>query len=103
MSVLRGGGIDLLEHAQAAGVLVLQAGLLGAAAGAERAEESGGASGVIGPDFAVAGVVGGLRAAGRITQPGQRLVRVRGPGQPQAQRLGRIGEPALWRQGSYAA
>ncbi len=64
MSVLRGsGGIDLLEHAQAAGVLVLQAGFLGAAGGAEGAEERGGSGGVIGPDLAVAGVVGGLRAA----------------------------------------
>jgi hypothetical protein len=104
MSVLRGGGgVDLLEHAQAAGVLVLQAGLLGAAGGAEGAEEFGGARGVVGPDVAVAGVMGGLRAAGGVAQPGQWLVRVRGSGQPQAQRLGRLGEPALWRPGSYAA
>jgi hypothetical protein len=73
MSVLRGGGgVDLLEHAQAAGVFVLQAGLLGAAGGAEGAEECGGPGGVVCPDLAVAGVVGGLRAARRIAQPGQR-------------------------------
>ena len=52
---------------------------------------------VIGPDVAVAGVVGGLRAAGGVTQPGQRLVRVRGSGEPQAQRFGRVGEPAVVR------
>ena len=81
MSVLvAGGGIDLVEHAQAAGVFVLQAGFLGAAGGAERAEEGGGVGGVVGPDVAVAVVVGGLRAARGVTQPGQRLVRVRGPG-----------------------
>ena len=45
MSVLgAGGGIDLLEHAQAAGVFVLQAGLLDAAGRAEGAEECGGAA-----------------------------------------------------------
>jgi hypothetical protein len=49
----------------------LEAGFLGAAGGAEGAEERDGADGVVGPDLAVAGVVGG---------------------QPQAQRLGRIGE-----------
>jgi len=98
ISILRGGGgIDLLQDAQAAGVFVLQAGFLSAAGGAERAEEGGGAGGVICPDVAVAGVVGSLRAAGGIAQPGQRLVRVRGSGQPQAQRLGRIGEPAVVR------
>jgi hypothetical protein len=47
MSVLRGGGgVDLLEHAQAAGVFVLEEGFLGAAGGAEGAEERGGAGGL---------------------------------------------------------
>ncbi|MFJ9613461.1 hypothetical protein [Streptomyces noursei] len=60
------------------------------------AEEDGlGVVGVVGPDLPVLGMVGGLRAAGRVAQPHQRLVGVRGAGEFQAQGLARIREPAV--------
>jgi hypothetical protein len=45
----------------------------------------------------VAGVVGGLRAARGVAHSGQRLVGGGGAGQPEAQRAGRVGEPAVVR------
>ncbi|MFF4519800.1 hypothetical protein [Streptomyces mirabilis] len=54
-----------------------------------------GVVGVVGPELPVPGVMGGLRAAGRVTHPHQGLVGVRGAGEFQAQRLARIGEPAV--------
>ena len=53
--------------------------------------------GVLGPDGPVAGVVGGVRAAGRVAHPGQWPVGVRGAGEFQAERAGRVGEPAVVR------
>jgi hypothetical protein len=50
---------------------------------------------MFGPDLPVLGVVGGLRAAGRVAHPQQRLGGVRGAGDFQAQSLARIGEPAV--------
>lgn len=50
---------------------------------------------MFGPDLPVLGVVGGLWAAGRVVHPQQRLGGVRGAGGFQAQRLARIGEPAV--------
>ena len=63
----------------------------------EVTEERLGLVGVLGPDRPVAGVVGGLRAAGRITHPGERLAGVGGSGEFQAQGPGGIGEPAVVR------
>src|SRR5664279_6258799 len=51
--------------------------------------------GVLGPDRAVLGVVGGLRAAGRVTHPDQRLVGIGGVGEFEAERLAGVGEPAV--------
>lgn len=68
---------------------------LGLAGGAEGAEEGRGLLGVLGPDRTVAGVVGSLRAAGRVAHPRQRLGRGRGAGQLEAQRSGGVAEPAV--------
>src|SRR6266542_4132476 len=101
-----GVGVDLGDHALGAVVVGLQAGFLGLAGGAEAAEEPLGRGGLSGPDVAVAGVVGGLGAAGRITEACEWLTGVWGAGEFEAQRTGGVGEPAVVRdaqvQGSRA-
>jgi hypothetical protein len=92
------GGVDGVQDAQGAVVVGLQACMFGLAGGAEAAEEGLGLLGVFGPDGPVAGVVGGLRSAGRVTHAGQGPVGVRGAGEFQTERSGRVGEPAVVRR-----
>jgi hypothetical protein len=75
----------------------LQAGPVGAAGDAEIAEERLGLFGVFGPDGPVVLVVGGLRAARRVTYPRQGPVGVWGAGEFEAERAGRVAEPAVVR------
>ncbi|MCX4906463.1 hypothetical protein [Streptomyces sp. NBC_00878] len=75
----------------------MESGAFGLAGGAELAEEGVGAFGVLGPDEAVAGVMGGLRAAGGVTHPDERAVGGGGAGEFEAERAGRVGEPAVVR------
>ena len=93
--VLVGGGVDGVQDGQGAVVVGLQAGSFGLACGAEAAQEGLGLCGVLGPDRPVAGVVGGLRAARGVTHAGQGPVGVRGAGELQTERPGRVGEPAV--------
>lgn len=74
-----------------------QAAAFGGVGPAEAAEERGGLGDGVGPDGAVAGVVGCLRATGRVTQAGEGFVRGRGAGEFQAERAGRVDEPAVVR------
>jgi len=66
-----GRGVDLGEHALRAVVVGLQAGFLGLASGAEAVEERLGGRGGIGLGGLVAGMMGRLRAAGRVAHPSQ--------------------------------
>ena len=93
-------GCGLVDPGQDAGgpvVLGLQAGLFGLPGPAELAEERLGLLGVLGPDGPVAGVVGGLRAAGGVTHADEGLVGGRVAGEPEAEGPGRVGEPAVVR------
>src|SRR5207344_2857947 len=53
--------------------------------------------GVLGPDGPVAGVVGGLRAAGRVAHSDKGLIAGLVAGEPEAKCPGRVGEPAVVR------
>src|SRR5271166_1249327 len=87
------GGDDL------AGTVVLggQA-LLLARGNAGVAEKDLGRRGAAGPGLAVLGVEGGLRAAGCVAHSCQRLVGGWRAGELEAERFGRIGEPAVVRR-----
>src|SRR6202011_3495309 len=93
-----GAGVDLGEDTSGAVVIGLQAGLFGLAGGAEADQERLGGGGPVGPDGAVAGVVGGLGAAGRVAHAGQWLVGVGCAGQFEAQRPRGGAEPAAGRR-----
>jgi hypothetical protein len=69
-------------------VVGLQSCSLGLAGRAETAEEGLGLLGVLDPDGPVAGVVGGLRAAGGVTHSDEGLVRGGGSGELEAERPG---------------
>ena len=92
-----GGGVDVGDDPQGAVVVGLQPGAFGGAGVAEAAEEGLGPFGVLGPDGPVVLVVGGLRAARRVTHAGQWPVGGRGAGEFEAERPGGIGEPAVVR------
>ena len=100
---VRAGCVDGVQDAHCPVMVGLQSCPLGLAGRAEVAEEGLGLLGVLGPDGPVAGVVGGLVAAGGVAHSDEGLVGGGGPGEPEAERPGRVGEPALWRPGSYAA
>ncbi len=91
-------GVDLGDYAGCPVVVGMEAGALGFAGGADLAEEGLGALGVLGPDRPVAGMVGGLRASCRVAYSDQRLIRVGGAGQLEAEGAGRVGELAVVRR-----
>ena len=91
--------VDGVQDALGAVEFGLEAGPLGCPGPAERADERGGAGDGVRPDGPVAGMVGGLRAAGRVAHSGQRLAGGGGSGHLQAERPGRVGEPAVVRRG----
>ena len=82
-----------VQDAPGAVVVGLQPCLLCLAGRAEIAEEGLRLAAVLGPDGPVAGVVGGLRAAGGVAHSGERPVGGGGPGELEAKCPGRVGEP----------
>ena len=79
-------------------VVAAQAGALGRAGLAELADEGLCPLSVLGPDRAVALVVGGLRAAGRVAHSDERAVGRGGAGELEAECAGWVGEPAVVRR-----
>src|SRR6266851_4499144 len=77
----RAGGVDGVQDAQCPVVVGLQSCPVGLAGRAEAAEECLGLLCVLCPDWPVAGVVGGLRAAGGVAHSGQRFVSGGGSGE----------------------